>query len=224
MYPLVYGRSRVLRNEDVDVHSAVEKWAGKGEIIRIAMWESDKRVDPFRSLRGYVPTQYWSGKYQWLPANVELQPNGTVKFTSYINNLHPEKFPIIYHNIERLIEAALPAWDQCLAVESWHDNRDGAGRTESRSLDIEPFQWEKVKERIKSTGNPICPVIGSRHIEYMPTPGKRLLDKFHESGLQIIVRMASIELTPDKPESPEGNWRVSLSLRFITLSNKYGLI
>jgi len=223
MYPLVYGRSRVLRNEAVGVHDAVEKWAGKGEIIQIANWESDKRFDSLGGLRGYIPGQYWSGKYQWLPANVQLQPNGTVKFTSYINNLHPDKFQVLYHDIERLIEAALPAWDQCLAVESWYDSRDGAGRTESRSLDIAPFDWEKFKERIESTGNPICPVIGSKHIEYMPTPGKRLSDKFHESGLQIIVRMASIELTPHEPESPESSWRVSLALLFINLSNKYGL-
>lgn len=33
MFPLVYGRSRVLTDEVVTVTDAVEKWAGKGEII-----------------------------------------------------------------------------------------------------------------------------------------------------------------------------------------------
>jgi len=54
----------------------------------------------------------WSEKYQWLPANVSFQENGTVKFTSYINNLHPTKHVEIYRLIERLIDIAIPAWDQ----------------------------------------------------------------------------------------------------------------
>lgn len=33
LYPLVYGRSRVFGDEVVGIEDAVEKWAGKGEII-----------------------------------------------------------------------------------------------------------------------------------------------------------------------------------------------
>lgn len=36
----------------------------------------------------------------------------------------------------------------------------------------------------------------------------RLASKFKDSGLQIIVKMTSIELTPEKPELPPGGWRV----------------
>ncbi|CAJ2504217.1 Uu.00g116110.m01.CDS01 [Anthostomella pinea] len=41
---------------------------------------------------------------------------------------------------------------------------------------------------------------------YMPKKAMRLAEKFKESGLQIIVKMASIELTPEKPEFPAGGW------------------
>jgi hypothetical protein len=53
------------------------------------------------------------------------------KFTSYNNNLHPNKFPEVYHTIEKLVETALPAWDQCLAVANGSDETEVAERMES---------------------------------------------------------------------------------------------
>jgi hypothetical protein len=134
MYPLVYGRSRVLREEVVGVADAIEKWSGKGNIIPIDDWGSDPFQDRFRYPvgGGVVPPQFWSDTYQWLPANVAFQDDGAVKFTSYINNLHPKRYPEIYRTIEKLIETALPAWDQCLAPAAAYDVRDGAGRVKSR--------------------------------------------------------------------------------------------
>lgn len=34
-------------------------------------------------------------------------------------------------------------------------------------------------------------------------------EKFKDSGLQVIVKMATIELTPEKPDFPMGGWHVS---------------
>lgn len=134
MYPLVYGRSRGLKEEVVGVGDAIEKWAGKGNIIPRDDEHSDPQRDRFRFVvgSGEVPHQYWSDTYQWLPANVAFQDEGGVKFTSYINNLHPNRYPKIYCTLEKLIETALPAWDQCLALATGYNERDGAGRTKSR--------------------------------------------------------------------------------------------
>jgi hypothetical protein len=46
------------------------------------------------------------------------------------------------------------------------------------------------------------------NIDYAPKEGERLVERFRESGLQIIVKMASIELTPEKPDFPAGGWHV----------------
>jgi hypothetical protein len=133
MYPLVYTRSKVLKEESVGVDDAIEKWAGKGSLVPKDHLRTDDRGDRYQFDVGSdtVPPHYWSDTYQWLPANVIFQENGAVKFTSYINNLHPNKYPEIYHTIERLIETSLPAWDQCL---TYFDNfeKDGAGRTKTR--------------------------------------------------------------------------------------------
>lgn len=131
MYPLVYGRSRVFQETCVGVENAIEQWAGKGDVIPKDDWKWDEQRDRFSYGvgSGKVPPNYWSATYQWLPANVIFQEDGNVKFTSYINNLHPTKYPDIYRTIEKLIKTSLPLWDQCLAMAG---KGDGAGRTEPR--------------------------------------------------------------------------------------------
>lgn len=133
MYPLVYGRSKVLKTESVGVEDAINKWAAKGTVIK-----KDRRMAA-ESRRPYMFREesdgYWSDTYQWLPANVAFQDDGSVRFTSYINNLHPTKYPEIYQAIEKLIETALPAWDQCLSLYAGQYGdftREGAGRMHSR--------------------------------------------------------------------------------------------
>lgn len=50
----------------------------------------------------------------------------------------------------------------------------------------------------------------------------RLATKFKDSGLQVIVKMASIELTPDKPVFPAGNWHVSFTSFTVHLPTRKG--
>lgn len=109
LFPLVYGRSKVLKDELVTVAGAVDKWAGKGETIA----KEPAQPATGRDVGGYdVPPSCWSDSYQWLPSNVSFRDDGSVKLTSYINNLSPARYTEIYATIEKLIETALPAWDQ----------------------------------------------------------------------------------------------------------------
>ncbi|CAO2652066.1 Nn.00g003490.m01.CDS01 [Neocucurbitaria sp. VM-36] len=246
MYPLVYGRSRGFKEECVGVVNAIEHWAGKGEVIPKDDWKYDHERDRFRYGvgAGDVPPNYWSETYQWLPANVAFKEDGSVKFTSYINNLHPMRYPDIYRTIEDLVKTSLPLWDQCLAMATGYEERDGAGRTEPRFSkpdnpddeneenwiprnaeecadaefskeqlaeqgynsnydedDLKRFKWESIRR-------PCIPEPSFKDVDYAPEEGKRLFDRFRDSGLQIIVKMASIELTPEKANFPVGGWHV----------------
>lgn len=248
MFPLVYGRSKVLKDEVVTVTDAVEKWAGKGEIIP-KMEESDiapaslwGRSVSLGSLN--VPDSYWSTSYQWLPSNVALLDDGSVKLTSYINNLHPRKYADIYATIEKIIETAIPAWDQCLVEYRRYSDRRGPGRKASRfSLPSEaddevPDNWSpSTQAEVADIEVDLSQDYRFDHEEddelrkwmILRTPVLRepdtfkkvnhdlegstgslggLRGKFKDSGLQIIVKMASIELTPDKPEFPAGGWHI----------------
>jgi hypothetical protein len=115
MYPLVFDQTRVFRDEVVGIQDAIWKWSGKGEIIT--------KGELVKQFHIWWPLTYWSNEYQWLPANVAFQEDGSVKFTSYINSLHPNIYPEIYRTVEKLIEKVLPMWDQCLLFEPQNPSR-----------------------------------------------------------------------------------------------------
>jgi hypothetical protein len=243
MYPLVYGRSLVLREELVGVTDAIENWSGKGDVIEKDTWERSSQ-DRFRYNVGgsEVPPDFWSNTYQWLPSNVAFQEDGKVKFISYINNLHPVKYAELYRTIEELINTSLPMWDQCLAVVHDHREIQGAGRTECRMgypdvpdddneenwipsnpeecahMEVnweEPQDVEYLSEEENETEKkweifrkPRIPEVPFEQMNYAPPDDKKLFNKFKASGLQIIVKLASIELSPENPDFPTGGWHV----------------
>lgn len=131
LYPLVYKHTRLFRDEVVGVENAIDEWAGKGDILdgpKDTLIYSD-----YDTMLGgsAVPPTFWSETYQWLPANMKFQDDGSLKFTSYINNLHPVKYSGIYRTIEKLVEKALPAWDLCLTQMDSFD-KSVVGRTKPR--------------------------------------------------------------------------------------------
>lgn len=269
MFPLVYGRTKALQAESVTVADAIEKWAGKGEVIsKSEEPEQDSTGPRWRrtaTLGSHdVPAEYWSTSYQWLPSNVSFQDDGSVKLMSYINSLHPTRYPEIYATIEELIERAIPAWDQCL-LEYRRYTHYGPGRKGSRfsvpsgaddeteanwspsdpaevadaEIDIsKDVGWDYVEDEamrkwiilrkpVLREPEPFVEVEYDVHkvMVNLETPPGRffmnpeaqphvktliggLREKFKDAGLQIIVKMASVELTPDKPEFPAGGWHI----------------
>lgn len=71
-----------------------------------------------------------------------------------------------------------------------------------------PTEEEILECKWRRLRKPRNPVPENHISSYLPPPGERLVNKFKDMGLQIIVKMASIELTPEKPEFPVGGWHV----------------
>lgn len=69
--------------------------------------------------------------------------------------------------------------------------------------DFKQWKWEQARKPKMPE-----PVASKLKVEYTPQEGNRLIDRFSESGLQVIVKIASIELTPEKPSFPAGGWHV----------------
>lgn len=141
MYPLIYGQSRALRDEVVGVTGAISQWAGKGDTVpKARQTRTLSPIERARRNRWLIPSEYWSDAYQWLPSNVGFGADGSVRFESYINNLHPEKYPEVYSTVEKLIDKALVAWDSCL-VETKSRFTCGPGRRNSRFSTPENAQY-----------------------------------------------------------------------------------
>ncbi|RSL46498.1 hypothetical protein CEP54_013815 [Fusarium duplospermum] len=235
-YPLVYGRTRVMQNEVVGVEDAIS-WVGKGDVIPQST-EIPSLVEIRRSIDycvggSKVEPTFWSLDYQWLPSNLAFQSDGSVKFTSYINNLHPVKHRDIYNSIEKLVERSLCTWDFCLAQYS-SGNLSGLGRTKPRfprpvnPCDSNLRNWNPsipegmVNVMSKGTLTPMYAQSEPNqdnefdYIDYSYPPWPYVVaripplrERFQDSGIQIIVKMASIELDPDKnPSFPLGGWHV----------------
>ncbi|KAI7914560.1 hypothetical protein M0657_009421 [Pyricularia oryzae] len=82
-----------------------------------------------------------------------FQEDGSLKFTSYMNNLHPTRYPEIYRVIETLATTALPLWDQCLAVNVSYKRRlgpedcTGGGRLKGLSMPVTQKESNKPYHR-----------------------------------------------------------------------------
>ncbi|KAE8406247.1 hypothetical protein BDV37DRAFT_281157 [Aspergillus pseudonomiae] len=139
---------------------------------------SDTREHPWFSNR-----KQYSWEFQWLPCDVDLLDNGLCAIVSYINNLHPRQNARLYRVIEKIIAQAIPLWNTTLTY-----TKRGYWRMECPRL----VEYDDSDS------------------DYDSSEGRRLrpVGIFQETGLQIIVKLVNIELTPEKPEYHGGSWHV----------------
>ncbi|KAL5326874.1 hypothetical protein ACEPPN_004563 [Leptodophora sp. 'Broadleaf-Isolate-01'] len=151
MFPLVYGRTRVLTSGgQVGLDNLFDS-CGQGEVAPIHARrevQSGLQSDvPFIVAEEAIP-YCWSTKFQWLPCEVQSveESNPSVRITSHINDLHPAQHKSLYGTIEKLISKSIELWNAVLmkGIESWNPlQRKGAqGRVPMRigafGIDNEP--------------------------------------------------------------------------------------
>ncbi|XHF98624.1 hypothetical protein AWENTII_002171 [Aspergillus wentii] len=233
LFPLVYGRSRMLKDKITTLERFME-YPGKGDVVPIPP-EKETRVDGFhRQLRDTPGRNPFSQRFQWLPCDVELNKDSNdCRIVSYINNLHPHKNGGLYDIIQQIITRTIPLWNATLTpvLDSLYfsNNRieytyvdcsrgntpeptqkrifHSDGGSETDESDQDDF-WDRLRDWEHS--RPVRPPgIGA----FRPLIGddKEKVDlqtAFKDTGLQVIVKLANIELTPEKPHYAGGSWHV----------------
>lgn len=232
LWPLVYGKTRILPHDRVGVHNALDL-CGSGIVIpeRLDLELSD--VDNY------------STRFQWLPSDVSISPEGKVKFESYVNNLHPVEHARLYPILEKLIEKSLPAWD---ALYRWPEEFDmqrlkvtkvgtvcGTPELCEKGYQCEPpnrplnegeeprdedERWEEDYEE-SARGKLDFAWFRTTHPMDLPEPdpskqpilinssGIRTFGFFDMAPrIQVIVKLANIHLTPESPSYEGGSWHV----------------
>ena len=215
LFPLVYGRTRILPDRTIDLVTCLRS-LGQGELLPVPP-EDQKSLPSNPWGHGESPCTY-SRKFQWLPCDVDFTKEGGCRIVSYINNAHPVEHSALYKVIEEIITQAIPLWNESLAFRQYDPKRiefefvayddEYEDEPEQESDEEDRQYWDRLDEWWKSR-----PIIQPEPEDFKPPVSDDgslvdLRELFANEGLQIIVKLANIELTPEKPEYAGGSWHI----------------
>ena len=157
---------------------------------------------------------YYSSNFQWLPCEVRADDNDRANIYSYINNLHPSGNEDLYSAIEEVITQASPLWATCVAstlvlpnADRMEDVGDGYVQRETRDGDDDDGTLSEsdyvLPEPIQYGGR-------IRPAPEMSTETNQIQHLFRANGMQVIVKLANIHLTPEKPSYDGGSWHIEV--------------
>ena len=155
---------------------------------------------------------------------------------SYINNLHPRDHRELYGIVQRVMTRVLPLWNMTLSCVKhslatkvrievsgpmYESEEDEPGQLEGESDDD---HWERIKrwrrgrllEPEPEDFESVLPEMKRMHgggeigdIEDEHEAANCVVNLGKDHGrMQVIVKLANIHLTPEKPEYPGGTWHV----------------
>ncbi|MET8857368.1 DUF4246 domain-containing protein [Streptomyces sp. NPDC004579] len=166
----------------------------------------------------------FSEKFQWLPTDVDVSDDGDVTFRSYVNNVHPEThrelasvLPDLFASMRPLLENVLTdlRHPRPLRIEAdpygWYDSEPEYPNKSSFSDDGTAYAeavraWEEAHDDWWETRRPAIPDAPAFAPPEAPDESARV--DLRGRRLQVIVKLATIQLTPDKPEYAGGSWHV----------------
>lgn len=98
------------------------------------------------------------------------------------------------------------------------DDDDDADETDREPYDLVHRKWRRCRRVAHPEVGPYKP------LEVSPENGPaKLQEDFGHSGLQVIVKLAGIELSPEKPEYKGGSWHLEgMTLYWPHLKSKRG--
>ena len=235
LWPLLYGRSRVLPDRTIDLKNCLDS-CGEGEVTAVPSEEDALQPDPEDyTWRSGHDAEVWSRRFQWLPCNVEFRDGANAQIVSYINNLHPTQHSSLYTVIEEMISKAVPLWHiiwkwtngpcevkrihcdevkrNCTVPEICTEYCDPYNRPKQ---DAENFTDEDLDDdygwyyKTHPIARPEPGAYGAQPLAFTPEDIKREGGLLYEAKdkLQVIVKLANIHLTPDKPTYDGGSWHI----------------
>lgn len=240
LFPLEYGVSRILPTGKVPLDRCVE-YIGLGEICPVPSVLEDQRSPERRpswqNMKGLLP---W-GSYQWLPSEVTFDDNGVAKIDSYINNLHPDVHQPLYEVLSKAVGKAVPLWEECLSwfhdrtrlpvsgcgdmdlecpaypgltdeeMENVHE-LDEKERWWEREFHWRNYLSEHLEEARVRHPSPAQDYVPLEQVIEDKLLRRLDLHSDFSGGLEIILKLATIHLTPEQPQYSGSNWHVEGAL------------
>ncbi|EKV12216.1 hypothetical protein PDIG_45410 [Penicillium digitatum PHI26] len=216
LFPVIYGQTRVLPDRIIGLDDCLGS-VGQGDLVPVP---SSQNCGPVLNGRHQYHREdqmfVFSDKFQWLPCDVEIVDDASCRILSYINNAHPVHHKPLYDVIEKIIARTIPLWNRSLSVifdprikytgvEYGEHSDPEPVQPEGDDYDVDEFwelhyQWESTR-----------PIIPPEPASFEPRKEMVRVDlrkQFPDTKLQIIIKLANIELSPDKPEYEGGSWHI----------------
>ncbi|KAJ2459556.1 hypothetical protein GGF42_001397 [Coemansia sp. RSA 2424] len=210
LFPLIYSRSKLCRQPCTSPQAALNPGApgefhGSQDEWHEALRGSDYWTMPL-PLR-YMHTVF--SNFSWLPSEFRVADNGAVTIESYINNLHPVKHTAFYPTIASIFSKFLPLLEQVVTDLAYPrqpriipDRAKYYQSDEPKPEDAEYFGREYKEWEKRATF--VCPQPEPFVAPARPASPYRLCGR----RIQAIVRMSSIDLTPEMPIYGGKDWSV----------------
>ncbi|KAJ2495562.1 hypothetical protein GGH96_006348, partial [Coemansia sp. RSA 1972] len=227
LYPLIYGRSRLLSQPIPSPAAAVnlntfgqfpgsfKQWiediekgwndeAGKGTFYL----PTAKTITHHMPQGSYGP--FTSEKFCWLPTEFRVHDDGAVTIESYINNLHPVKHAAFYPTIARIFSKFVPMLEHVLTdvlfprtrrvnpdAYNWFWSNDSEPDYDDLDYDDRHDEWKEN-----------CQFIEPQPDQFVAPERQMTPYSLRGHRLQAIFKMSNICLTPEQPEYKGGSWHV----------------
>ncbi|MFF8171909.1 DUF4246 domain-containing protein [Streptomyces chartreusis] len=165
----------------------------------------------------------FSERFQWLPTDVDVTDDGEVVFRSYVNNVHPDEhrdlacvLPDLFARLRPLLENVLTdlRHPRPLRIEAdpygWYDSEpehpDKASYGDEQAYAEAVRAWAEAQDDWWENRSPVVPDAPAFTPPESPDASARV--DLRGRRLQVIVKLATIQLTPEKPEYQGGTWHV----------------
>lgn len=165
----------------------------------------------------------FSEKFQWLPTDVDVSDDGEVTFRSYVNNVHPtdhhelaDVLPDLFARMRPLLENVLTdlRHPRPLRIKAdpygWYDSEpehpDRSSYSDDEAYEEAVDAWEQAQDDWWENRRPVVPDAPAFTPPESPDESARV--DLRGRRLQVIVKLATIHLTPEDPEYPGGSWHV----------------
>ncbi|MFJ2740809.1 DUF4246 domain-containing protein [Streptomyces sp. NPDC087440] len=164
----------------------------------------------------------YSQRFQWLPTDVEVAQDGAVAFRSYVNNLHPVDHRELGAVLPELVARARPLWENVLTdlrhprpvritadPYGWYDGTEPVepeGEDGDEAYEAAYEAYEEARENWWYDRVPNVPD-APEFVAPEPADDSVRVD-LRGRRLQVIVKLATIQLTPERPEYAGGSWHV----------------
>jgi len=159
----------------------------------------------------------FSSDFAWLPTDFTIAPDSSsAKAQAYINNIHPSNTSLV-NAVEKIVASFVPLFNRVLTDQLSgndkdfslripdHYSYDESGRPNRGPDEANSDYWARYEQWDEAK-----PMILPETPDFKPGSRLERTETYTINGstVQIIVKLANIQLTPEKSEYNGGSWHV----------------